>query len=89
MWTRGDWHEFFRTMGNRWTKYRPPRPVDVSLQGRVIPTSGFSLRELDAAGLTLAMAQTLELPVDAGRVGVNSANINALRDFARAARHGG
>jgi len=88
MWTRGDWHEFFRTMGQRWHKYRPPRPVDVSMQGRVVPATGFSLRELESAGLSLAQAQAFELPVDAGRVGIYSQNVAALRDFARAARHG-
>jgi ribosomal protein L13E len=76
-------------MGNRWHRYRPPRPVDVSQQGRVMPTSGFSLRELDAAGISLSQAQMLELPVDAGRVGVYAPNVSALRDFARAARSGG
>jgi ribosomal protein L13E len=89
MWTRSDWHEFFRTMGKRHQRYRPPRPVDLSQQGRIVPTTGFSLRELDAAGLTLNQAQSLDLPVDAGRVGVYAPNVSALRDFARAARTGG
>lgn len=86
MWTRSDWHEFFHTMGKRWRRYRPPRPVDLTQQGRVTPAAGFSLRELDAAGLTLSQAQALDLPVDAGRVGSYGPNVSALRDFARAAR---
>jgi ribosomal protein L13E len=54
----------------------------------MVPTSGFSLRELDAAGLTLNQAQEFELPVDAGRVTEHGANVAALRDYARAARDG-
>jgi ribosomal protein L13E len=89
MWNRSDWREFFRNVERRWLHMRPPRPVDLSQQGRVVPTSGFSLRELDAAGLSLNQAQALNLPVDAGRVGVYGPNISALRDYARTARFGG
>jgi ribosomal protein L13E len=88
MWSRNDWRDFFRIAGRRIHKYRPPRPVDLSGQGRLIPTTGFSLRELDAAGISIMQAQELDLPVDAGRVSEHRANVAALRDFARAARGG-
>ena len=88
MWSRSDWREFFRIAGRRASKYRPPRPVDLSGAGRLIPASGFSLRELDAAGLSIMQAQELELPVDAGRVSEHRSNVSALRDYARSTRGG-
>lgn len=87
MWSKRDWHQFFHTMRRGWERYRPPRPVQVNLNNRVLPAEGFSLRELDDAGITIDQAQVLGLPVDAGRVGVYGPNVTALRDFVRAARH--
>jgi len=88
MWVRSDWREFFRIADRRWYKFRPPRPVDLSSRGRVAPTEGFSMRELDDAGISLEQAQTFGLPVDCGRVSAYGHNVSALRDFARAARGG-
>jgi ribosomal protein L13E len=89
MWVRSDWREFFRIADRRWYKFRPPRPVDLSSRGRVSPTEGFSMRELDDAGISLEQAQTFGLPVDCGRVSAYGPNVSALRDFARAARGSG
>ena len=86
MWIRSDWRVFFKTAGRRLDKFRPPRPVDLSGVGRVSPTEGFSLRELDDAGISLEQAQTFGLPVDCGRVSAYGPNVSALRDFARTAR---
>jgi ribosomal protein L13E len=63
--------------------------VDLAGQGRVLPTAGFSLRELDDAGISLEQAQNLGLPVDAGRISAYGPNVSALRDFARATRGSG
>jgi len=89
MWLRSDWRQFFRTSGRRWQRYRPPRPVDLSGRGYVVPTEGFSLRELDDAGISVEQAQVLGLPVDAGRVSSYGPNVSALREFVRAARGSG
>lgn len=89
MWVRSDWREFFRIAARPRRKYRPPRPVDLAGQGRVLPTAGFSLRELDDAGISLEQAQNLGLPVDAGRISAYGPNVSALRDFARATRGSG
>jgi len=86
MWSKRDWHQFFHTMRRDWERYRPPRPVYMSGQKRVLPAEGFSLRELDDAGISLDQAQMLGLPVDAGRIGSYGPNVSALRDFVRAAR---
>jgi ribosomal protein L13E len=53
---------------------------------RVLPVVGFSLSELDDAGINLELAERLGLPVDAARVGVYGPNVSALRDFVRSAR---
>jgi len=41
---------------------------------------------LDDAGVDLDLAESLGLPVDAGRIGVYGPNVSVLRDFIRATR---
>jgi len=86
MWIRRDWDQFFHTMRQRWERYRPPRPVYLSPASRLLPAAGFSLRELDDAGLSVDQAESLGLPVDVGRLGSYGPNVSTLRDFLRAAR---
>lgn len=86
MWTRRDWHEFFHTMRHRWERYRPPRPVYLSPAARLRPAEGFSLTELDDAGISVAQAEFLGLPVDVARIGSYAPNVSTLRDFLRTAR---
>jgi ribosomal protein L13E len=49
-------------------------------------TEGYSLAELDDAGLSIEQAEYLGLPVDAGRVGSYGPNVTTLREFYRASR---
>jgi ribosomal protein L13E len=86
MWTRRDWDEFFRISQTPWQRLRPPRPISNSTQNRPLPVAGFSLTELQAAGLSLEQAEAFALPVDAGRLDSYEPNVSALRDFARLAR---
>jgi ribosomal protein L13E len=86
MWNRRDWDDFFDIVGKRWHMRRPPRPVDRSRPNRLVPTEGYSLAELDDAGLSIEQAERLGLPVDAGRVGSYGPNVSALRDYLRATR---
>ena len=86
MWNRRDWDEFFDIVKKRAHGMRPPRPVDVSGKNRLVPTEGYSLAELDDAGVSLEQAEILGLPVDAGRVGSYTPNVTMLRDFCRVAR---
>ena len=86
MWNRRDWAEFFDIVQRRWHVHRPPRPVDRSVRNRLVPAEGYSLAELDDAGLSIEQAESLGLPVDAGRVGSYGPNVSALRDFLRATR---
>jgi len=86
MWNRRDWDEFFHIVRKRWHGMHPPRPVDLTGHNRVTPASGYSLAELDDAGLSLDQAERLGLPVDAGRVGSYGPNVSALRDFLRLTR---
>jgi ribosomal protein L13E len=51
-----------------------------------VPAVGFSLSELDDAGINLEAAELLGLPVDVVRVGTYGPNVSALRDFVRSAR---
>jgi ribosomal protein L13E len=53
---------------------------------RLVPTNGYSLAELDDAGISIEQAENLGLPVDAGRVGAYGPNASALREFVRATR---
>jgi ribosomal protein L13E len=86
MWNRRDWDEFFDIVRKRWHAHRPPRPVDLSRRNRLTPAEGYSLAELDDAGLSIEQAEHLGLPVDAGRVGSYGPNVSTLRDYIRATR---
>ena len=86
MWNRRDWDEFFNIVKKRTNSMRPLRPVDLSGKNRLVPTEGYSLAELDDAGVSLEQAENLGLPVDAGRVGSYGPNVSMLRDFFRVAR---
>jgi ribosomal protein L13E len=86
MWNRRDWDDFFDIVHKRWHNHRPLRPVDLSRRNRLSPTEGYSLAELDDAGLSIEQAENLGLPVDAGRVGSYGPNVSALREFIRATR---
>ena len=86
MWIRRDWDEFFNRMRRRGAVANPPRPVDRSARNRLVPAEGYSLAELDDAGLSLEQAEVLGLPVDALRVGSDQANVTALQMFLRASR---
>jgi ribosomal protein L13E len=86
MWNRRDWDDFFQIVRKRWHNQRPPRPVAPSRLNRVLPTEGYSLAELDDAGLSIEQAEFLGLPVDAGRIGAYGPNVSTLREFIRVAR---
>jgi ribosomal protein L13E len=87
MWNRRDWDEFFSLIKKRGgSTQRPLRPVDRSHRNRLVPAEGYSLAELDDAGLSIEQAEVLGLPVDAGRVGSYSPNVSSLREFIRATR---
>src|SRR5579872_5122245 len=64
MWNRRDWDEFFNIVKKRTTSLRPPRPVHMSRRNRLTPAEGYSLAELDDAGLSIEQAETLGVPVD-------------------------
>jgi ribosomal protein L13E len=87
MWNRRDWDEFFTIVNRSTQKNRPLRPVDRSRRDRrLVPAEGYSLAELDDAGLSIEQAEMLGLPVDAGRVGSYGPNVSELRDYLRATR---
>lgn len=85
MWNRRDWDDFFDIVRKRWHNHRPPRPLDRSGR-RLTPAEGYSLAELDDAGMSIEQAEMLGLPVDAGRVGSYGPNVSSLREFLRATR---
>ena len=76
MWNRRDWDDFFDIVMKRSRMQRPPRPLDRSHRNRLVPAEGYSLAELDDAGLSIEQAEILGLPVDAGRVGSYGPNIS-------------
>jgi ribosomal protein L13E len=86
MWNRRDWDDFFGIVTKRTQMRRPPRPVDRSQRNRLVPAEGYSLAELDDAGLSIEQAEFLGLPVDAGRVGSYGPNVSTLREYIRATR---
>jgi ribosomal protein L13E len=86
MWNRRDWDDFFDIVRRRGQKNRPPRPVDMSRRNRLVPAEGYSLAELDDAGLSIEQAEHFGLPVDAGRVGSYSPNVTTLREYIRSTR---
>ncbi len=85
MWDKRDWQEFFEIASRPWRRHRPPRPVYSIGLNRLLPADGFSLAELDDAGIDIELAEQLGLPVDAGRIGAYAPNISALREFVRSA----
>src|SRR5580704_8972680 len=89
MWDKNDWHQFFAIASKPWQRRRPPRPVYPSGTKRVLPAVGFSLSELDDAGINMEAAYRLGLPVDAARIGAYGPNVSALREFVRSARQPG
>jgi ribosomal protein L13E len=86
-WHKRDWKQFYELARRPWRKHRPPRPVYPTGMNRVLPAAGFSLSELDDAGVDLDQAESLGLPVDAGRIGAYGPNVTVLRDFVRSSRH--
>jgi len=87
MWNRRDWDEFFNIVLKKSRMQRPPRPLDLSpRRNRLVPVEGYSLAELDDAGLSIEQAEFLGLPVDAGRVGSYGPNVTTLREYIRATR---
>ena len=85
-WHKRDWKQFYELARRPWRKHRPPRPVYPTGLNRVLPAAGFSLSELDDAGVDLDQAEILGLPVDAGRIGAYGPNVTVLRDFVRSSR---
>jgi ribosomal protein L13E len=85
-WHKRDWKQFYELARRPWHRHRPPRPVYPSGMNRVQPAAGFSLSELDDAGVDLDLAERLGLPVDAGRIGAYGPNVTVLRDFVRSSR---
>lgn len=86
MWNRRDWDNFFEIVTKRSRMQRPPRPLDRSQRNRLVPAEGYSLAELDDAGVSIEQAEILGLPVDAGRIGSYGPNITTLREYMRATR---
>ncbi len=80
-WQKSDWRKFYESARRPWRRLRPPRPVYPTGVNRVQPAAGFSLSELDDAGIDLDLAERLGLPVDAGRIGAYGPNVSALRGF--------
>ena len=85
-WHKRDWQQFYELARRPWQRHRPPRPVYPTGLNRVLPAQGFSLSELDDAGVDLDQAERLGLPVDAGRIGAYGPNVTVLRDFVRSSR---
>jgi ribosomal protein L13E len=85
-WHKRDWQQFYELARRPWQRHRPPRPVYPTGVNRVLPAQGFSLSELDDAGVDLDQAERLGLPVDAGRIGAYGPNVTVLRDFVRSSR---
>jgi ribosomal protein L13E len=85
-WQKRDWQQFYELARRPWRRRRPPRPVYPSGLNRVAPAQGYSLSELDDAGVDLDLAERLGLPVDAGRIGVYGPNVTVLREFIRTSR---
>jgi len=86
MWDKHDWQQLFVLAQRPWQRRRPPRPVAPSGVNRVLPVAGFSLSELDDAGINMEAAERLGLPVDAARIGAYGPNVSALREYVRSSR---
>src|ERR1700738_222301 len=76
-----DWQQFYELTRRPWQRHRPPRPVYPTGLNRVLPAQGFSLSELDDAGVDVDLAERLRLPVDGRRIGAYGPNVTVLRDF--------
>jgi len=50
---------FYELARRPWQRHRPPRPVYPTGINRVLPAQGFSLSELDDAGVDLDLAEAL------------------------------
>lgn len=85
-WHKRDWQQYYELARRPWRRHRPPRPVYPSGMNRVLPAAGYSLSELDDAGVDLDLAERLGLPVDAGRIGAYGPNVTVLRDFVRSSK---
>src|ERR1700751_3968074 len=85
-WHKQDWKQFYELARRPWQRHRPPRPVYPTGLNRVRPAAGFSLSELDDAGVDLDLAERLGLPVVAGRIGAYGPNVTVFRDFVRSSR---
>jgi ribosomal protein L13E len=85
-WHKRDWQQYYELARRPWRRHRPPRPVYPTGLNRVLPAAGYSLSELDDAGVDLELAERLGLPVDAGRIGAYGPNVTMLRDFVRSSR---
>ncbi|MGB6199810.1 MAG: hypothetical protein WBF35_09710 [Candidatus Acidiferrales bacterium] len=86
MWDKRDWEAYFQIARTPGRRRRPPRPICPSEANHILPAIGFSLSELDDAGLDVELAERLGLPVDAGRIGAYGPNVSSLREFAKMAR---
>jgi ribosomal protein L13E len=86
MWNRRDWDNYFDIVTKGSRMQRPPRPLERLHLNRLVPVEGYSLAELDDAGLSIEQAETLGLPVDAARIGSYGPNITTLREYIRATR---
>jgi ribosomal protein L13E len=86
MWGKRDWQQYFEISRQPRNRRRPPRPVYSVERNRITPAAGFSLSELDDAGINLDQAEELGLPVDAARIGAYEPNVSALREFVRTTR---
>jgi len=86
MWGKKDWQQFFEISQRPGNRRRPPRPLYTPERNRIAPAVGFSLSELDDAGINIDQAEQLGLPVDAARIGAYGPNVSALREFVRSSR---
>jgi len=86
MWGKHDWEQFYDIAQRGWQRRPPPWPVAPAGANRVLPVVGFSLSELDDAGIDQQVAERLGLPVDTARIGAYRDNVSALRDFVRSTR---
>src|ERR1700746_1211763 len=53
-WHKRDWKQYYELARRPWQRHRPPRPVYPSGFNRVLPAAGFSLSELEDAGVDLS-----------------------------------
>ena len=78
-WHKRDWQQFYELARRPWQRHRPPRPVYPTGLNRVLPAQGFSLSELDDAGVDLVGAVRLGLPVVAGGFGAGGPVVRVVR----------